>query len=97
MIAWEYRLDKVSVGGINVPNIDSVTNASLNAVGKRGWELVGVLPMARAGGLTQQVYLMFKRPTTEDALPDEPPPIVISAPSESESEGPGQHTRFNWA
>ena len=97
MLAWEYRLDKVSVGGINVPNIDSVTNAGLNASGKYGWELFGVLPMARSGGLTQQVYLLFKRPTTEDALSDEPPPIVTSAPSDTESKGVRQYEPFNWA
>ena len=72
MQAWEYRLDKVSVGGMQVPNIDSVTSASLNAIGKQGWELVGVLPMARGGGMTQQVYLMFKRPV-QDISPDYDP------------------------
>ena len=58
---WEYKVEKISMGGMVDPNIDQVNDNWLNAFGSEGWELAFVVPMTRGGGLTVAEYLIFKR------------------------------------
>lgn len=60
-IRWEYKVEKVSIGGMIDPNIDKVDARWLNPFGTQGWELVTVIPMNRGGGLTVAAYFVFKR------------------------------------
>lgn len=59
---WQYKVVKVSMGGMVDPNIDKVDDRWLNQYGDEGWELVAAVPMNRGGGLTVAEYFIFKRP-----------------------------------
>jgi len=58
---WEYQVQKVKTGGLNTPNLDSVTSATLTMTAKQGWRLVQVVPLPKTGGTIEQVYFYFER------------------------------------
>ena len=58
---WEYRVERVKTGR---SNLDNITDEWLNRFGRGGWELVEIVPLPKAGGVVEQVYLYFKRLVT---------------------------------
>lgn len=60
---WEYRSARLEVGGWVGPKLDLVQlDATLNALGAEGWELVSALDLAKADGKTGAIVALFKRP-----------------------------------
>jgi hypothetical protein len=62
--AWEYGgfTFKPKAGIFAAGALDeSKLFADLNKWGEKGWELVGFLPIAISGGLTNDVAVVFKR------------------------------------
>ena len=60
---WEYRTIKIDVAGWIGPKVEtSVVDATLNAQGAEGWELVSVLDVNAGNGQTTALVAVFKRP-----------------------------------
>jgi hypothetical protein len=57
---WDYLELKVMTGGVHTPRIEA--QKQIAALGDKGWELVAVVPVARGGGMVEQVFFYFKRP-----------------------------------
>ena len=60
---WEYRSVRLDVGGWVGPKVDlGELDATLNALGAEGWELVSALDLSQSDGKTAALVALFKRP-----------------------------------
>ena len=60
---WEYRTARFEIGGWVGPKVDVAhVDASLNALGDEGWELVSALDLAGSDGKSRALLALFKRP-----------------------------------
>lgn len=59
---WEYKTVKLDIPGFFGPNVkpDEI-DATLNAFGHEGWELVSVLDISDTSGRSKAIVAMFKR------------------------------------
>ncbi len=62
---FEYYVEKVRAGGIHTKNLDDVDSTALNNLGKDGWRLVSVVPIARETGIVEFAYFYFIRESKE--------------------------------
>ena len=63
-ILWEYRTEKLKLRGILGGKIDQKQlDVVLKEAGGAGWELVSMIATNLYQGRTQDVALVFKRPT----------------------------------
>ena len=59
---WEYKTLPIDVEGWINPGVDQArVDAELDAHGREGWELVGVLDLNRMHGRTSSLVAFFKR------------------------------------
>ena len=58
---WEYCQMEVKTKGFATSRIPDDCATELNALGREGWELVQVVPTARAFGRTDYVTFILKR------------------------------------
>jgi len=60
MTLWEYKI--INIRSENY-RLDPNAAPQLNALGAEGWELVGVSSVNFKSGATDNIALVFKRPT----------------------------------
>jgi hypothetical protein len=59
---WEYRSVRFDVGGWIGPKLDlAELDATLNAIGSEGWELVNALDLSQSDGKSRALLALFKR------------------------------------
>lgn len=59
---FEYRTVRLEVGGWVEPKLDlAEVDATLNALGADGWELVSALDLNQSHGKTASLIVLFKR------------------------------------
>jgi Domain of unknown function (DUF4177) len=73
MAEWEYKTLRIDVSrqAMTTPAIIEKANQELADLGKEGWEMIGMVPVASAGAETPWVFCMFKRPKEQE--PEEAP------------------------
>ena len=60
---WEYRTVQLDVAGWLGPKVDPASiDATLNAHGNEGWELVSAFDVNRGRGTTSSIVALLKRP-----------------------------------
>jgi len=82
---WEYQTLRIDVSrqGRATPSLIAKGDQELADLGKVGWEMVGMVPLASVEIGTHSVFCMFKRPKEPEkeqapprrpwrALPDDP-------------------------
>lgn len=59
---WEYKTLLLSIAGFATPKVDpAAINASLNDLGRDGWELVSAFDTNAGAGASYQLIAIFKR------------------------------------
>ena len=59
MTRWEYKI--INIRSENY-RLDPLKVPELNALGERGWELVGLTSVNFKSGATDNIAMVFKRP-----------------------------------
>ncbi|MBI1381431.1 MAG: DUF4177 domain-containing protein [Planctomycetaceae bacterium] len=60
---WEYKTVKLRTTGFTGGKLDELQlDATLNALGRDGWELAAALDTNEAGGNSRDVVVILKRP-----------------------------------
>ena len=64
MQKWEYKTEKVDVGGWLSSGIldTSMFDSMLNALGSEGWELISAFDTNQTQGASREAVAVFKRP-----------------------------------
>lgn len=60
MTRWEYKILNIRSEGYR---LDPGSTDQLDALGRQGWELVGVTSVNFKSGATDNIAMIFKRPT----------------------------------
>lgn len=59
---WEYRSLVLNIKGWVGPKVDQAElDATMNALGAEGWELVSAVDMAAGGGQSAGLLMLFRR------------------------------------
>ena len=64
MQKWEYRTEKMGVGGWLISGIldTSAFDSMLNSLGDQGWELISAFDTNQTQGASRKAIAVFKRP-----------------------------------
>jgi uncharacterized protein YjhX (UPF0386 family) len=64
MAGWKYQVleYKVKGGIISTMHTEKDYLSELNALGREGWELVGVIPFTENQGRLSRIHLILKKP-----------------------------------
>lgn len=62
MTRWEYKILNIRSEGYR---LDPATTDQLDDLGSQGWELVGLTSVNFKSGATDNIAMIFKRPTAD--------------------------------
>lgn len=72
LMKYSYKTIAIAPTGLRVTGDDQTTKLAelltkeSNALGKKGWQMVSVLPTLSSGGSVSKIMAVFKRPSTAD-------------------------------